>query len=207
MRKLFSGGTWQLKGVLTTMIKGIINYSHYLMEEAVNKGDTVIDATCGNGHDTVFLSRLVGKDGHVFGFDIQDQAIANTRYRLARNGLKNTTIIKDSHSNFVHHIPVDKLTRLGGAIFNLGYLPGSDKTVITRSETTILAVEGILSHLKQNGIVVLVVYHGHKGGDLEREQLMRYVRLLDQKLYQVLYYGFINQKNDPPFILALQKRK
>lgn len=188
------------------MIKGIINYSHYLMEEVVHKGDTVIDATCGNGHDTIFLSRLVGKSGHVFGFDIQEKAVANTKSLLLENGLTNTTIIKDSHSNFIHHIPVDKLTRLGGAIFNLGYLPGSDKSVITQSETTILAIEGILSHLKQNGIVVLIVYHGHEDGDQEREQLMRYTRLLDQKLYNVLYYGFINQKNDPPFILAIQKR-
>ncbi|HLR62707.1 MAG TPA: class I SAM-dependent methyltransferase [Lentibacillus sp.] len=188
------------------MIKGIIHYAHHLMKEAVNQGDTVIDATCGNGHDTLFLSRLVGESGHVFGFDIQEQAIANTKYRLDQNNRTNTTVIKDSHSNFVHHIPIDKLTRLGGAIFNLGYLPGSDKSVITRSETTILAIEGILSHLKQNGIVVLVVYHGHEGGDLEREQLMRYVRLLDQKQYHVLYYGFINQKNDPPFILAIQKK-
>ncbi|WP_010532327.1 tRNA (mnm(5)s(2)U34)-methyltransferase [Lentibacillus jeotgali] len=188
------------------MIKGIIHYSHHLMKEAVSQGDTVIDATCGNGHDTLFLSRIVGEEGHVFGFDIQEEAIANTKYRLDQNNRRNATVIKDSHSNFVHHIPVDKLTRLGGAIFNLGYLPGSDKSVITRSETTILAIEGILSHLKQNGIVVLVVYHGHEGGDLEREQLMRYVRLLDQKLYHVLYYGFINQKNDPPFILAIQKK-
>ncbi|TFJ92827.1 class I SAM-dependent methyltransferase [Lentibacillus salicampi] len=188
------------------MLKGIINYSHHLMEEAVIQGDTVIDATCGNGHDTVFLSRLVGDEGHVFGFDIQDQAIANTQERLRQNGLTNTRIIKDSHSNFIHHIPVDQLTRLGGAIFNLGFLPGSDKSIITQSETTILAIEGILSHMKQNGMIVLVVYHGHEGGDLEREQLMRYVHLLDQKLYHVLYYGFINQKNDPPFILAIQKR-
>ncbi|ALX48430.1 tRNA (mnm(5)s(2)U34)-methyltransferase [Lentibacillus amyloliquefaciens] len=188
------------------MIKGIINYSHYLMEEAVKKGDTVIDATCGNGHDTIFLSQLVGEDGHVFGFDIQEQAILNTKARLVRNKLTNATVINDSHSNFMHHMPVDKLTRLGGAIFNLGYLPGSDKSVITHSESTILAIEGIISHLKQNGIVVLVVYHGHEGGEEEREQLMKYVRLLDQKLYHVLCYGFINQKNDPPFILAIQKR-
>ncbi|MFD1361412.1 tRNA (mnm(5)s(2)U34)-methyltransferase [Lentibacillus salinarum] len=188
------------------MLKGIINYSHYLMKEAVQEGDTVIDATCGNGHDTVFLSRLVGTEGHVFGFDIQAEAIANTRKLLTHIGLTNTTLINDSHSNFLHHMPVDKLTRLGGAIFNLGYLPGSDKSVITRSETTILAIEGIVSHLKQNGIIVLVVYHGHEGGDKEREELMRYVRLLDQHQYHVLYYGFINQKNDPPFILAIQKR-
>ncbi|WP_174614094.1 class I SAM-dependent methyltransferase [Virgibacillus ihumii] len=188
------------------MIKGIINYSHYLLETAVEKGDTVIDATCGNGHDTIFLSKLVGKTGHVFGFDIQEQAVTNTKNRLAKNGLTNTDIIQDSHSNFIHHIPVDKLTRLGGAIFNLGYLPGSDKSVITKSESTILAVEGVLSHLKRNGLVVLVIYHGHEGGTEEKEQIMKYARLLDQKVFHVLYYGFINQKNDPPFILAIQKR-
>ncbi|GAA0588223.1 class I SAM-dependent methyltransferase [Virgibacillus siamensis] len=188
------------------MIKGIINYSHYLLETAVEKGDTVIDATCGNGHDTLFLSKLVGETGHVFGFDIQEQAVINTQNRLTKNRLTNTDIIQDSHSNFIHHIPVDKLTRLGGAIFNLGYLPGSDKSIITRSESTILAIEGILSHLKQNGLVVLVIYHGHEGGTEEKEQLMRYTRLLDQKMFHVLYYGFINQKNDPPFILAIQKR-
>lgn len=188
------------------MMKGIINYSHYLLETAVKEGDTVIDATCGNGNDTVFLSKLVGKSGHVFGFDIQEQAVTNTKNMLAKSGLSNADIIQDSHSNFIHHIPVDKLTRLGGAIFNLGYLPGSDKSIITRSESTILAVEGILSYLKRNGLVVLVIYHGHEGGTEEKEQLMKYARLLDQKLFHVLYYGFINQKNDPPFILAIQKR-
>lgn len=188
------------------MLKGILNFTHYLLEESVAKGDTVIDATCGNGHDTLFLTKLVGENGHVFGFDIQDQAVTNTKNRLTKNGSTNATIIKDSHSNFINHISVDKLTRLGGAIFNLGYLPGSDKSIITSSESTILAVEGILSHLKQNGIVVLVVYHGHEGGEQEKEQLMKYARLLDQKLFHVLFYGFINQKNDPPFILAIQKR-
>ncbi|GAB4072716.1 class I SAM-dependent methyltransferase [Barrientosiimonas marina] len=189
------------------MLKGIINYSHYLMQEAVNQGDTIIDATCGNGHDTVFLSKIAGQEGHVFGFDIQDQAIAHTNELLAQNGSTNTTLIKDSHSNLLHHIPVDRLTRLGGAIFNLGFLPGSDKSIITQSETTILAIESMLLHLKQNGIIVLVVYHGHEGGDQEREELMRYVRQLNQYHYQVLFYGFVNQKNDPPFILAITKHE
>ncbi|GAA0436847.1 class I SAM-dependent methyltransferase [Lentibacillus halophilus] len=188
------------------MIKGILKYAHHLLSESITGGDTVIDATCGNGNDTVFLSKTVGTNGHVYGFDIQEQAIIHTRDRLAREQLTNATIIHDSHSNFIHHIPVDRLTRLGGAIFNLGYLPGSDKTVITNSETTILAMEGILSHLKQNGLIVLVIYHGHKGGDQEKEHLLHYVSLLDQTYYHVLYYGFINQKNEPPFILAIQKR-
>ncbi|WP_404453753.1 class I SAM-dependent methyltransferase [Virgibacillus necropolis] len=188
------------------MMKGILQFSHYLIEEAVNKGDTVIDATCGNGNDTVFLSKVVGENGHVFGFDIQEQAILNTQGKLALHKIKNATIIKDSHSNAIHHLTVDQLTSLGGSIFNLGYLPGSDKGIVTKSETTILAIEGILTHLKENGIVVLVVYHGHAGGDVEKRNIMEYANHLDQKQYSVLYYGFINQKNNPPFIIAIEKK-
>lgn len=188
------------------MIKGILQFSHHLIEEAVNKGETVIDATCGNGHDTVFLSKVVGENGHVFGFDIQDQAIQHTQQELERNKVTNATIIKDSHSNAIHHLTVDQLTSLGGAVFNLGYLPGSDKGIVTKSETTILAIEGILTHLKENGVVVLVVYHGHAGGDTEKRNIMEYVHQLDQKQYSVLYYGFINQKNSPPFIIGIEKK-
>lgn len=187
-------------------MKGIIQFSHHLIEEAVNKGETVIDATCGNGHDTLFLSKVVGEHGHVFGFDIQDAAIQHTQEKLAGHKIKNATIIKDSHSNAIHHLTVDQLTSLGGAIFNLGYLPGSDKGIITKSETTILAIEGILSHLKENGIIVLVVYHGHAGGDAEKRNILEYTHQLDQKMFRVLKYGFINQKNDPPFIIAIEKK-
>lgn len=187
-------------------MKGIIQFSHHLIEEAVNKGETVIDATCGNGHDTVFLSNVVGENGHVYGFDIQEQAILKTQEKLASHKIKNATIIKDSHSNAIHHLTVDQLTSLGGAIFNLGYLPGSDKGIVTKSETTILAIEGILSHLKENGIVVLVVYHGHAGGSVEKQNIMEYAHQLNQEQYSVLYYGFINQKNTPPFIIAIEKK-
>lgn len=189
------------------MLKGILEYAHHLLQKNIQEGDTIIDATCGNGHDTVFLSRLAGETGHVFGFDIQPEAIQNTAKRLNSSAtLQNTTLIQDSHSNFLHHISVDKLTRLGGAIFNLGYLPGSDKSVVTTSDATITATEGILTHLKANGIIVLVIYYGHHGGKAEMEDIMKYARLLDQKRFTVLYYAFLNQKNNPPFILAIQKR-
>lgn len=189
------------------MIKGILHFAHHLMKKNIQPGDTVIDATCGNGYDTVFLSQLTGEKGHVFGFDVQAAAIQNTGNRIQKEAsLNNITLINDSHSHFMHHIPVDKLTRLGGAIFNLGYLPGGDKNIITTSESTITAIEGIISHLKVKGIIVLVIYHGHPGGKKEMEDIMKYARLLDQTLYNVLYYGFINQKNNPPFILAIEKR-
>src|SRR5699024_6193748 len=101
------------------MLKGILQYAHHLLTNNIQQGDTVIDATCGNGNDTLFLSQLTGPSGHVFGFDIQPEAIQNTSARLQmESSYQNTTLIQDSHSNFLHHISVDKLTRLGGAIFN-----------------------------------------------------------------------------------------
>jgi predicted methyltransferase len=188
------------------MLQGILKYAHYLMEESVKKGDTVIDATCGNGHDTVFLSRLVGEKGHVLAFDIQEQAIQATKDAMVEHRLKNVSLIHDSHAYIGDYLQLEDEVRLGGAIFNLGYLPRSDKKVITQSDSTITAVNSILYHLNKDGLVVIVVYHGHEGGETEKKAVLKHMMNLDQKKYNVLKYGFINQKNDPPFILAVQKK-
>ncbi|WP_067730830.1 class I SAM-dependent methyltransferase [Oceanobacillus damuensis] len=185
------------------MLKGILNYAHYLLEESIEKGEKVIDATCGNGNDTLFLSRVVGEDGHVYAFDIQDEAIANTRKALIEHECANVSLIQDSHANIADYI---KEEEIGGAIFNLGYLPRSDKSVITKGESTVTAVNTILNLLKKGRLIILVVYHGHDGGKDEKEALLKYLLHLDQKKFNVLRYGFINQKNDPPFILAVQKK-
>lgn len=188
------------------MLKGILNYAHYLMEAAVEKGETVIDATCGNGHDTVFLSKLVGENGHVLAMDIQEQAIQSTKDKLVENRLTNVSLIQDSHAYIGDYLQLEDESRLGGAMFNLGYLPRSDKKIITKSDSTITAIHSILYHLKKDGLVVIVVYHGHEGGEEEKEAILKYMSKLDQKKFTVLKYGFINQKNDPPFILAVQKK-
>lgn len=188
------------------MLKGILNYSHHLLEESVMKGDFVIDATCGNGNDTLFLSKLVDKEGHVLAFDIQTQAIENTKKLIKDNSFENVSVINDSHAHIEKYLPENMNKEIGGAIFNLGYLPRSDKSIITKGQSTIAAVDTILTHLKKNGLVVLVVYYGHEGGISEKEMVLKHVIHLDQKKYSVLRYGFINQKNNPPFIVAIQKR-
>lgn len=188
------------------MLKSILNYAHYLIQQSVTKGETVIDATCGNGNDTLFLSRLVEEDGHVLAFDIQDQAIDNTKNKLSEESCHNVTVIQDSHENISKYIDPKLDGRIGGAIFNLGYLPQSNKEVITKPNSTVTALQEILKVLKKKGVVVLVIYHGHKGGKDEKSAVLDYVINLDQQKYKVLRYGFINQKNDPPFILAVQKK-
>lgn len=188
------------------MVKGIINYSHHLLELSVKPGDTVIDATCGNGHDTLFLSELVGTDGNVLSFDIQEEAIERTKETLEAEESENVELIWDNHAHLTHYLTMDQMGKVGGAIFNLGYLPGSDKEIVTNAPSTIIALDTILLYLKKKGVVVLVVYHGHNGGKEEKEALLKHVIKLKQKDYNVLQYGFINQKNDPPFIIAIQKK-
>lgn len=184
-------------------MQSIIEYSHHLLKQTLKPGEIAVDATCGNGHDTLVLSRLVSEKGKVLAFDIQEQAIEATKKRLIKANKKNVSVIKDSHANIDQYI-VNNET-IGGAIFNLGYLPRSDKKIITKGETTIKALETLLKHLKVNGIIALVVYHGHEGGKKEKKQLLEFVTSLNQEKFKVLRYEYINQRNNPPFVLGIQK--
>ncbi|MCP3033365.1 class I SAM-dependent methyltransferase [Halobacillus sp. A1] len=188
-------------------LKRVLQYAHELMENALQEGDIAIDATCGNGHDTSHLCNLVGTKGHVYAFDIQSQAVDNTKKRLKENQVEErATLIQQSHHKIEDHVPYSHLNKLQGAIFNLGYLPGGDKAVITQPDHTIESVTSILHYLQPGGLVVLVVYHGHPGGEEEKTALLELVKGLAQKDYSVLQYGFINQKNNPPFIVAIEKK-
>ena len=187
------------------MIENALRYSHTLLNNTLVSGDTVIDATVGNGGDTVLLAKLVGKTGHVFGFDIQAQAIQTTREKLMLTSLlEQVSLYNEGHENLDHIIPEN--TVIAAAVFNLGYLPKGDKQIITKGKTTIQAVELILPRLRKGGLLLLTVYSGHPGGELEKSAVVDFTKDLSQELYTVLYYGFINQKNAPPFLIAVEKK-
>ncbi|PQD93993.1 16S rRNA (cytosine(1402)-N(4))-methyltransferase [Pradoshia eiseniae] len=183
----------------------ILPYARLLLEKALSPGDVAIDGTMGNGHDTLFLAKLVGEQGHVYSFDIQESALEQTKARLEENKLANhVTLIHAGHEHVKSRIP--EKTEIAGAIFNLGYLPGGNKEIITTAPTTISSVEQILKMMKPEGIIVLVIYHGHPGGDIERDEILQFARALPQDTAHVLEYKFLNQKNNPPFIVAIEKR-
>ena len=184
------------------ILERVLSYSKTLLQKAVSEGDLVIDGTAGNGHDTLFLAKLVGQNGHVYAFDIQQSAIDATKKNLGRYGMQ-TTVILDGHEHISKYVTQE----ISAAIFNLGYLPGANHSTITRPKTTIQAIESCLNILRVGGIVVIVVYHGHEGGDIERDALMSYVSELPQSSIQVLKYDFINQVNHAPFLLALERTK
>ncbi|WP_096152882.1 MULTISPECIES: tRNA (mnm(5)s(2)U34)-methyltransferase [Bacillus] len=188
-------------------LERVLPYCKKLLQLSLSEGDVAIDATVGNGNDTHFLSQLVGKTGHVYGFDIQKEAI-----HIAQNLLKekmsdeNVTLIQDSHSNALNYVTKHHIGNIKGAVFNLGYLPGGDKSIVTVAESTVSAIEQLLNAMASGGIIVIVVYHGHPEGKLEKDHLLHYVSSLDQKQASVLQYRFLNQVNDPPFVIAIEKK-
>ena len=185
----------------------ILPFAKSLLTNAVAPGDIVVDATLGNGHDTVFLANLVGEHGKVYGFDVQQEAIEATKKRLTEQNLTDrVTTFHEGHEQIAAKIPVEDHGKITGAIFNLGYLPGGDKTIVTHSETTIAAIEQLLAIMASEGIIVLVIYHGHEQGAVERDDLLDYCQRLNQQAAHVLQYQFINQQNNPPFIIAIEKR-
>ncbi|MHA6260420.1 tRNA (mnm(5)s(2)U34)-methyltransferase [Sporosarcina sp. CAU 1771] len=181
----------------------VLPFAKYLLSQTVNPGETVIDATAGNGNDTEFLAKHVGENGHVFAFDIQKAALDSTKVRLGTLN-ERVTLVLDSHDNVDQYI--DK--KIGGAVFNLGYLPHSDDlSIVTQADSTIKAIQKMLGMLKKGGIIAISVYDGHEGGAEERDALLNYVMSLHQAEVHVIRYELINQRNNPPFLIALEKMK
>ncbi len=184
-------------------LERILPFSKSLIQSHITESSVVIDATCGNGNDTLFLAQNVA-NGFVYGFDIQQLAITNTEQKVAT--FSNVKLIKDSHNNVKQYIKAEHIGKIDAAIFNLGYLPKGDKSIVTTPNTTISAINNIFDILSDEGIIILVIYHGHDEGKIERDALMDYLVQIDQNQAHVLQYQFINQRNNAPFICALEKR-
>lgn len=175
-----------------------------IIRKVVKEKDIVIDATVGNGNDTLFLCDLVGEKGKVIGFDVQEVALERTKEKLEEKGLINrTTLIKDGHENLSKYID----GKVSAIMFNLGYLPKADHNITTKYKTTLEAIKKGIELLNTNGIITIVVYPGHEEGKIEKEKIIEYLAKTDQNLVNVLKLEFINQINNPPFLIALEKKQ
>lgn len=124
-----------------------------------------LDATAGNGWDTLFLAKLSGASGLVYSFDLQHDALKKTKELLVQNSLeKKVELIRSCHSNFDLHVPLEMKRKFQAITFNLGYLPGSDKKVVTQKNTTLSAIEKAYDWLKESGIISVISYVGQPGG-------------------------------------------
>ena len=168
----------------------------------LGEGDTAVDFTMGNGHDTEFLSKTVGKDGHVYAFDVQQQALDSTAANLKRAGCpENYTLILDSHHKVKEY--VEGPIRAG--MFNLGYLPGSDKSVTTMRVTTMPAIEAAIDLLDHGGVLLVAVYPGHAEGDAEGKMVLDYFQTLDRHVICCTLIRILNSPASPFFIVVEKK--
>lgn len=174
-----------------------------IMLGVLKKGDCVIDATMGNGNDTLFLKNIVGETGKVVSFDIQKTAIDHTRKLLEENHIyDHVQLIQDGHENMDQYV----FEEVSGAMFNLGYLPKADINITTKPKTTMMAIEKCLNLLKKGGIITILIYYGHEGGEIEKEEVIHYVETLNQNKFHVLKVDYINQRKTPPILITIVKK-
>lgn len=173
------------------------------LRQAVRPGDTVVDATLGNGHDTLMLAQLVGPEGHVIGFDVQEDAVRRTGAALEAAGLsERCTLYAMGHQHMARQVKEP----LRAVVFNLGWLPGGDKAVTTHWETTRTALDAALGLLTPLGVCTVCAYPGHAAGEEERQALLAYLSALRPQDFNVLHHRFLNAGKGAPECFIIQKQ-
>lgn len=178
-----------------------------ILENYIGEGDTAVDATAGNGHDTLALAKLVGSSGKIYAFDIQETALDNTKSLLDREGFfDRCSLICGSHHDMAGSLPEKEKGRIAAVVFNLGYLPGGEKAKTTKRETTLPAIEQALELIRPGGIVAITMYGGHEEGAAEKMELLSFSENLSSGEYHAAYISLLNQKKNPPELLLITKK-
>lgn len=176
---------------------------HDVLNTHIKCGELCIDATAGRGYDTAFLCGLVGENGQVIAFDIQEDAIKSTRNLLAERKLS-ADLYLESHENMGKYAEEETVSAI---VFNLGYLPNGNHSIFTHFESTQKAIIAGLKLLKPNGLMCISIYYGGATGYEERDSLLEWLKRLDSKYYQVIVASFHNWKNDPPIPVFIRKNE
>lgn len=183
----------------------ITQYCHKQIECFCEGVELAIDATMGNGYDTLFLCRLLDSGGRIISFDIQEEALNNTKELLEKEGFSaRAELILDSHENMDKYAGSESADLI---IFNFGYLPGGDHSISTKPETSLNAVKKGLDILKNGGLMSLCIYSGGDSGFDEKNALLSYIKSLDRKKYTAIVHEYFNKPNNPPIPVIIKKSK
>ena len=174
---------------------------HEFLRQTVRPGAFCIDATAGKGRDTALLCRLAGAEGKVLAFDIQLEAVEQTKALLEKEGLS-ATVLQESHANMGRYAEEGTVDAI---VFNFGRLPGGDPHIFTVAESSIAAIDAGLKLLKKGGVMAIALYYGKENGYAERDAILSHVRTLDDRRFSVLSCDWANRKNDPPLPVFIWK--
>ncbi len=172
----------------------------YYINQVLQEGDCAVDATAGNGYDTLKLSNAVGGIGKVYAFDIQQQAIDSARSQAYR--YNNVEFILDSHCNMDQYVS----SQVKLMIFNLGYLPGGNHNICTKSHTTIQALTKAVELISPSGVIITVIYSGGDTGFDERKSVLDFMSNINYKHFNTLFFNYINRPNNPPSVCVIQRK-
>jgi hypothetical protein len=189
----------------------LVKVAHNLIRDVLHSGDIAIDATVGNGHDTLFLIEQVGPSGRVFGFDIQEAAIDSTRVKVESHYNVSVlpeclTLIYASHADMSEKIPLQYHGKISACMFNLGYLPGGNKSIITQTGSTLPAISIASRLLSGNGIITIMAYPGHQGGSLETDQVKNWCKHLDEDQFKIRIIYSSENKESAPKLFVIRKK-
>ena len=181
---------------------------HLLIGQVAAEGDLFIDATAGNGHDTLFLARAAGPEGRVHAFDTQLRALKETSRRLREHGLDERVCLHHHpHERMEEALPPEIRGRVAAVLFNLGYLPGSSKEVITRPETTLAALGTAIGWLRPGGVVTVVAYPRHDGGAEEAAAVRKWAADLNSRFFETMEFRSLNKGEATPFGIAVWRER
>jgi tRNA G37 N-methylase Trm5 len=179
-----------------------LDLSHHYWSQIVPKDGFVIDATCGNGHDTLFLAKICF--GKIIAYDIQESAIQSTKKLLEKNDIDLSKIefMHTSHEKFenIQDNSVDLI------VYNLGYLPGSDKSVKTQPDTTLRSIKKALNLIKSSGAISITFYPGHPEGLEEQKNILAWASHIDPQVWSCCHHQWLNRRESPTLFL-MQKAK
>lgn len=184
-----------------------LDFSHQLWKMFLKTGDIAIDATCGNGRDTLVLAQNVLSEieGKVYAFDIQATAIQKSQIQLKQNisqeQFARIEWVHGSHSHFPSEIEPESVAIV---VYNLGYLPGSSKALITTSSTTVESLKKALELVKSGGVISITCYPGHEGGRDELEEVLKLTSALSPQEWSTTHH-FWSNRNKSPQLVFLQK--
>ena len=186
-------------------MQNLTTQCHNICREVLQLGDIAIDATAGNGHDTLFLAQQVGTTGKVYSFDIQTSAIIATTKRVEHFKLDNVVLINKDHAHLQEIIPKEHHGTVAVVMFNLGYLPGGDKSLITQSTSTLSAMNQSLNRLRTGGLLTIIAYTGHAGGEEETNAVSDLLSGLDDKAFTVTQITAQQKSISPPQLFVVKK--
>lgn len=172
----------------------ITSFVHNYWKKFLLNDPLVIDATLGNGKDTLALAQILQGKGKIFGYDIQESALRSTRALLERsltqNELYNVFLKRSSHEFFWE-------SKADLIVYNLGYLPGGDKKITTRAETTVKSLQSALKIVTR--AISVLCYTGHEEGKHEYEALLSFFNNLSPREFTVCQHSWINRNEAPIF--------